>query len=224
MSHEWDELAEWWLDELDTDPTYQAVVVPLILRMLGGRAGVIVDVGCGNGHVMSHLADLPGVVVHGCDVNQDLLRRANGHGPVFRVELPRMPLGSGSVDGTVVVLSFEHFDDAIFTELARVVRHGGFLAAVANHPFITAPGASSVIDPTDGEVFWRPGSYLAAGETVEEAGDRTVTFKHRPLGELLTAAAAAGWALDELVEVPFESGGLPDAGLPRLIGARWIRA
>ena len=223
MNHEWDGLAEWWLDELNTDLTYETTVVPLILRMLGSRSGVIVDVGCGNGHVMSQLADRSDVRVYGCDINQDLLGQAQAHGPVVRVDLPRMPFGTASADGAIVVLSFEHLDDAIFDELARVVRPGGFLATVANHPFITAAGASSVIDPTDGEIFWRPGSYLEAGETHEEAGDRTVTFKHRPFGEFLTVAAAASWALDELVEIPFQPGGLPDAGLPRLVGARWIR-
>ena len=75
MNHEWDGLAEWWLDELNTDLTYETTVVPLILRMLGSRSGVIVDVGCGNGHVMSQLADRSDVRVYGCDIIRICLDR-----------------------------------------------------------------------------------------------------------------------------------------------------
>lgn len=222
MTNEWDHLEDWWRQELDSDPTYDQVVVPLILDMVGPGAGRVLDVGCGNGRIMRELTGR-GFEAVGCDINASLLGEARSAGPVIRVDLPSIPLRTGSVDGVVVVLSFEHFADAVFDELARVIRPGGWMASVVNHPFVTARGAASVIDPTDGEVFWRPGSYLEAGANPEDVGDRTVTFQHRPMGEFLTVAADAGFALAELREVPFAPGGLPDAGLPRLMGVRWTR-
>ena len=222
MSREWDELADWWLTELESDPTYEQVVVPLLLDLVAADRGTVLDVGCGNGRIM---ARLKGGELHpiGCDLNFSLLADASRVGSVIRVHLPGIPLRDASIDGAVVVLSFEHFSDEIFTELARVIRPGGWMAAVANHPFVTAPGSASVIDPTDGEVFWRPGTYLERGETIEDADGRPVTFLHRPLGNLLSLAADAGFLLTTLREVPLEAGGLPDAGLPRLIGVRWAR-
>jgi len=84
------------------------------------------------------------------------------------------------------------------------------------------------VDPTDGELFWRWGTYLADGSTEEPAGDEQVTFFHRPLAGLLNAAAAAGWALDRTVEQPVA--GAPEdrllsaqSHIPRLLGLRWIR-
>lgn len=222
MSREWDSLAEWWLLELESDPTYEQVVVPLLLDLVAADRGTVLDVGCGNGRIMAMLKDGD---LHpiGCDVNSTLLKDASRVAPVMQVELPGVPLRDGSLDGGVVVLSFEHFSDEIFVELARVIRSGGWLAAVANHPFVTAPGSASVIDPTDGEVFWRPGTYLERGSTLEDADGQPVTFIHRPLGQLLNVAADAGFALTTLREEPLDAGGLPDAGLPRLIGVRWTR-
>ncbi|MBK5267201.1 MAG: class I SAM-dependent methyltransferase [Acidimicrobiia bacterium] len=222
MTNEWDDLADWWREELETDPTYVEVVVPLLLAMLATRTGTVLDVGCGNGRIMGELA-LAGLEPVGCDINTSLLAEAAKFGPVMRLELPGLPIRRASMDGAVVVLSFEHLENEIFSELARVIRPGGWLVAVANHPFITAPDSASVIDPTDGEVFWRPGTYLDAGSSIEDANGQPVTFLHRPIGEFLTTAAKAGFSLNELREVPFEPGGLPDAGLPRLIGVRWAR-
>lgn len=222
MSREWDDLADWWLTELESDPTYEQVVVPLLMELVAADRGTVLDVGCGNGRIMAMLkgADLNLI---GCDLNAPLLSDARLIAPVMRVDLPDIPLRDGSIDGAVVVLSFEHFADEIFAELARVIRPGGWMAAVANHPFVTAPGSASVIDPTDGEVFWRPGTYLDRGETIEDADGQPVTFIHRPLGHLLSTSADAGFSLTTLREVPLEAGGLPDAGLPRLIGVRWAR-
>ena len=222
MSREWDDLADWWLTELESDPTYEQVVVPLLLHLVAADRGTVLDVGCGNGRIMAQLQGGEFEPV-GCDLNATLLKNASLLAPVMRVDLPGIPLRDGAIDGAVVVLSFEHFSDEIFAELARVIRPGGWMAAVANHPFVTAPGSASVIDPTDGEVFWRPGTYLDRGETIEDADGQSVTFIHRPLGHLLGVAADAGFSLTTLREVPLEAGGLPDAGLPRLIGVRWAR-
>jgi SAM-dependent methyltransferase len=130
------------------------------------------------------------------------------------------------------VLVLEHIDDleTLFAETARVVRHGGTFTLVVNHPQITAPGAAPVVDPIDGEVYWRWGRYLEAGSTDEPAGDSTVTFHHRTMAGLLGAAADSGWVLGAISER-----GLPEhsadgdplmelqRGLPRLLGVRWWR-
>ncbi len=222
MTREWDDLDEWWLEELESDPTYEQVVLPLLLDVAGAEPGPVLDVACGNGRIMAAL-NVAGLGSIGCDVNEAFLGQARRFGPVFRVDLPGLPVRTASLGGAVVVLSFEHLPDEIFAELARVLRPGAWLAAVANHPFITAPGSASVIDPTDGEVFWRPGTYLDAGSTEEDANGKTVTFLHRPIGEWLTAASDAGFDLAVLREVSLDVGGLPDAGLPRLVGVRWTR-
>jgi SAM-dependent methyltransferase len=228
---EWNDLADWWREELASDPAYGAEVAPLLMHLLTIEPGSrVLELGPGTGWAMASLREA-GIRPFGCELNAELAASAGRSGPVVRARLPDLAwCRDGVFDGTFAVLVLEHLenDAALFEEAARIVRPGGWLVLIANHPQITAPQAAPVVDPTDGEVFWRWGGYLQRGHSVEQEGGRSVTFYHRPLGTMLTAAAAAGWILDELVEQ-----GMPDeiddpllqlqVGLPRLLGVRWVR-
>ncbi len=50
---------------------------------------------------------------------------------------------------------------------------GGPLVLVVNHPLFTAPGSGPIVDPTDGEVFWRWGTYLEVGARRRNRGFMT---------------------------------------------------
>lgn len=224
----WQDLDSWWTDELAVDPGYEEDVTPLALQLLDPQPGrLYLDVGCGDGRMMRHLARSLGV-----DDNVVLLRQAVSAGPVVRGRLPSLSyLASECVDGALVVLVLEHISDHVtfFSELARVTRPGGVLALVANHPYYTAPD-SAPIEESDGETTWRPGRYFSHGYTDEPAGERTVRFYHRPMGDLLTTAAIAGWDLRKLIEQGPSDGQIrrhpPLAAqrhFPRLLGARWVR-
>ena len=109
-----------------------------------------------------------------------------------------------------------------------VFRGGGTLVVVMNHPAYTPSGAGPVIDPTDGEVYWRWGDYTEEGAGDEPAGDGSITFHHRPLGTVLTTAADAGWVLERVVERPATGEALAaligdQRHIPRLLGVRWRR-
>ena len=119
------------------------------------------------------------------------------------IELPDLAaIGDASVDGAYVVLALEHIHDldGFFANVARVVRPGGRLAAVLNHPVYTAPNSGPVLDRTDNEMYWRFGDYLHPGASTEPAGEGQVEFIHRPLNVLFNAAAAAGWILEHVEE------------------------
>lgn len=199
---DWGDLAGWWFAEAD-DPAYREEVVPLFLEVFRPRRGqVMLDLGCGDGRIGGRLA-ARGVRVIGVDVNLELARLASGRHPVFLRRLPDLAcVRDAAVDGAYAVLALEHFEDAgcFFAETARVTRAGGSLAIVINHPVYTAPRSGPVVDPTDGELFWRFGDYLSRGRTRELARDRSVEFIHRPVGALLTEAATAGWSLEKVLE------------------------
>lgn len=219
----WDGLAEWWTTETEADPTYVSHVVPLVSELLPA-AGLFLDAGCGEGQVSRLLKSNQRLMI-GCDVNQQLCLQARSAMPVVRAQLPDLAwLKATSVDGVFLTLVIEHLDDldSIFLETLTVSRPGGCLIIVANHPIVTAPGSANILDPEDGEVFWRPGQYLTAGQTEERAGDAKVTFYHRPLADILNAAAQAGWVLDAVREQPLPNG-TPDSGVPRLLGLRWTK-
>ena len=229
MSGKWD--PQWWLAEVLSDPTYQEEVSPFLIDLLRPQPEALyLDLGCGEGQGMRTVA-AAGAPVVGCDQDPVLLGHAAAAGPVVQCVLPELPwLADGTVGGAFAVLVVEHLEDhrRLLAEVARVVTGGGLLVIISNHPAFTAPGAGPLIDPFDGEVTWRWGAYLQPGTSVEPAGSTNLMMHHRPLGDLLTAAAEAGWALQRLEERgPGEAAADRDPLLaaqrhiPRLIGLRF---
>jgi SAM-dependent methyltransferase len=210
------------------DPSYSEDVVPMLHDLIGDPGGRVLDLGCGEGHIM---ATFPGVAVLGCDVTPALLSEARSVGPVIRCRLPDLGwLRTGSIEAAYAVFVFEHLPDlaTMFEEAGRVVRPGGSLVVVANHPAYTARGAGPVIDQSDGEVLWRWGPYFEHSSSLEPVGAVLVTFFHRPLGAVLTTAAEAGWDLRRMVEIGLGSASVAgDPGyvgqehMPRMVGMRW---
>jgi SAM-dependent methyltransferase len=221
----WDEaLAAWWLEEVATDPGYERDVDPLLSAVLpADRGGLLLDVGCGQGRSLGRYGKTVGL-----ELLPTLAAVAARKGPVVQADLVQpLPFGDGSFAGAYVVLVLEHLLDPVplAKELARVVQKGGWCALVHNHPVLTAPESGPVVDTGDGEVMWRWGDYLGKGWTDEPAGDGSVRFHHRTLGDLLGMFASAGWSLEELREAP---AGDPDdpllqaqRSIPRLIAMRW---
>ncbi|HJQ96613.1 MAG TPA: class I SAM-dependent methyltransferase [Acidimicrobiia bacterium] len=226
----WGNLADWWLQELSSDPAYREEIAPQLLGLLRPEPGRrYLDVGCGEGRMMKSVTAAGGSVV-GCDMNPFLLRKAQG--PVVRAVLPDLGwVRPDAFDGAFLGLVLEHLagELELFQALAAAVKAGGVLAVMINHPIWTAPG-SSPIEQADGEILWRPGRYFGRGHSDEPAGRRKVRFYHRTLASLLTSAANVGWDLQEVEESgisPASVARIPDyAGqeeIPRLLGLRWIR-
>ena len=224
---EWDRLADWWLGEV-ADPAYREEVHPLVLDLVGDVAGLrVLEVGAGEGQVLRLLRE-KGAETFGMDLSARLAGKA---GASFVGRLPSLAaVHDTATDMIVAVLVLEHLRslEGLFEEFHRITRIGGACVLVGNHPLMTAPGSAPITDPTDGEVFLRPGDYFAEGFTDEPAGPGTVRFHHRPLGFLLEAAAGAGWSLERFQEVGISAGRVARdpsyAGqeqLPRLLGVRW---
>jgi SAM-dependent methyltransferase len=172
-----------------------------------------------------------GAKPYGIDLSVELLMTSRFVGPVIRGLFPSLGCIRDNVfDAALVSLVVEHLEDeaTFFAELGRVVRSGGRLALVVNHPMFTAPASAPIQE--DDEVLWRPGRYFERGYTDEKAGEGTIRFHHRTMAELLNAASAGGWDLERMVEV-----GATDTQverhpaldqqrhIPRLLGVAWTR-
>ena len=216
--------AEWWREEVGADPVYARDVDPLLEELLDGVGpGSTIDLGCGDGRLLGRHAAV------GVDRSTDLVSAAARRGSAVVADVGCLPFATGAWIAAYAVLVLEHVADPVplFAETARIVAPGGILAIVVNHPVYTAPGAGPFVDPADGEVLWRWGAYLQRGAAAEPAGGDSIVFHHRPLGDLLTTAASAGWQLERLVEHSLDPAGdallAAQTDVPRLLGARWKR-
>ena len=230
---DWDDIADWWVDTLRDDPTQSTDTSDLLVELVAGTSGRTIDLGCGEGQGMR----LIGRPVVGTDRSFALLTRASRAGPVVQARLPDLSwVRPGCLDRAIGVGIVDMIDDhaGLFANAARAVRSGGHLIVVMNHPVATAPGSEPLVDP-DGEVLWRWGSYLVSGSWPQGAGDgtadRNVELVHRPLGDLLTIAAEAGWSLEKMIErgpsaeaIERFPGFRGQGHIPSMLGLRWRRA
>lgn len=226
IGENWDAIAQWWMDDITSDPTYPHDVHPLLSRTMPQDPGRTLDLGCGEGQGMR----IVGGNVFGADLSTALLAESDAVGRVVALRAPQLAAFRNDAFDTVYsiyLLDLLDDDEGFFTETARIVRPGGALVVIMNHPVYTAPGSAPLID-ADGEVLWRWGAYFARGSSVEPVRERTVEFHHRPMGHLVSSAAAAGWNLEAMEELPLSLESIAAMPgyegqelIPRLIGLRW---
>ncbi|MEA3511839.1 MAG: class I SAM-dependent methyltransferase [Actinomycetota bacterium] len=227
----WDGIGEWWVSEVADDPVYREDVGPMLDRLLNETSGPFLELGCGEGQWLRRLG--PHTSAFGTDASQLLLTRAIKTAPVARAVLPDLDWVRSGVIGTAVslfVLELIEDHEKFFAEAARIVAPGGSLVLIFNHPVFTAPDSGPFMDP-DLDVFWRWGSYLELGSSGVPAGSQTIVMYHRSIAEILTSAAHAGWALEEMIEAPLGAAAIErepsyagQEGIPRFFGARWRRS
>jgi len=105
-----------------------------LARAVGGDARIVLDLACGSGPMTREL-DQPGRQVIGVDLSAAELRVAAGRhpGPWVQADALRLPFADASVDavttcmGLVVVMPLS----GLISEVARVLKPGGVLAAIA---------------------------------------------------------------------------------------------
>lgn len=136
----YDAVAELY-DEAFADITVRQVEVRWIERHLPARAPSggaprVLDVGCGNGALLAHLAPRLASGV-GVDRSAGMIRAARRRQAAHAslrfevVDGPRLPLGDDSVDVVISMLSFRYLDwDPIMQEIRRVLAPGGTLLVV----------------------------------------------------------------------------------------------
>jgi SAM-dependent methyltransferase len=203
----WATQAVWWQQGFTggVDAEYTEQILPLLSSYLSG-AELILDAGCGEGQCARHLA-AGGSRVVGIDVTLEHLRvacaRSAGDTAYLRGSVEALPIRDGSVDAAMMVLVLEHILEwrSALAQVARVVRPGGKVALLLNHPLLQTPDSGWIDDRILGEQYWRVGPYLVEDESLEEI-ERGVTlrFCHRPLSLYINAAVDGGLDLVRMDE------------------------
>lgn len=102
--------------------------------LMSQTRGKALDIACGTGKVISLLADIPLLEVHGCDISDMLIAKAMERGiPAAHLEVcdaTQLPYQDNAFDYSYSIGSLEHFTDEgitkFITEAARVTRNGSF--------------------------------------------------------------------------------------------------
>lgn len=214
----WGAVAEWYDDLLEQSAdSFQAkVIMPNLLRVLEPRAGVtVLDVACGQGYFSRAFAQ-NGATVVGCDISRELIDLAVKASPeTIRYEAtPANSLSfmaDGSVDAVTIVLALQNIEDlaGALGESARVLKKGGRLLVVLNHPAFRVPQRSSwQWDEDENKQYRRIDGYMSnaqlridmtPGEKHASKKKFTVSF-HRPLQVYFKALGKAGFAVTRLEE------------------------
>jgi 2-polyprenyl-6-hydroxyphenyl methylase/3-demethylubiquinone-9 3-methyltransferase len=175
---------------------------PATLSLLGEVAGLrVLDAGCGPG-ICSEILARAGATVHGIDFVPKMValarRRCAGLPATFAVgDLAGLDGLEGAFDGILCSLALdyvEHLADA-FAGFRRAARPDGFLVFSMAHPM-----SDWMNERIRGDGVYHERSRFGLHWTGFGEPPPFVEAYRRPLSEILNALAAAGWALERIVE------------------------
>ncbi|MCG8914526.1 class I SAM-dependent methyltransferase [Actinokineospora sp. PR83] len=200
VENDYDSFAEAYTVENDTSLINAYYTRPAIVDLAGDVAGRrVLDAGCGSGAVAEALRDR-GATVAGFDRSAkmvELARQRLGDDADLRVaDIARpLPYPDGAFDDVVAALVLHYLEDwaAPLAELRRVLKPGGRLIVVVNHPIVY-----KIVHPG--------GDYFATAKWSDEYtfnGQQAVlTYWHRPLHAMTDAFTAAGLRTAVISEPP----------------------
>ncbi|ANZ43556.1 methyltransferase [Lentzea guizhouensis] len=200
VENDYDGFAEAYTAENETSLLNAYYARPAIVDLAGDVAGRrILDAGCGAGPVSVALRDR-GAVVSGFDRSAkmvELARQRLGDDVDLRVAdiTGPLPYPDGAFDDAVAALVLHYLEDwtAPLAELRRVLKPGGRLIVVVNHPILL-------------KMVHRETDYFATTKWSDEYnfnGQKAVlTYWHRPLHAMTDAFTAAGFRTAVISEPP----------------------
>ncbi len=210
----WGKVAPWYSEYLETtEDSYQKqVILPNLLRVLGGKPGKVLDIACGQGFFARAMREA-GASVVGADISAALVAEAKRLSPkdisFYTAPADKLAFASdASFNAAVVVLAIQNIEDiaAAFKEAARILAPHGRLILVMMHPAFRIPQKTSWgWDEATKTQYRRADSYLSAtrAELVVHPGraksEVTVSY-HRSLQDFSKALAKAGFAITKLEE------------------------
>lgn len=190
-------IAERYIELFGSSHQVHADDLALIARHLSIRPGVVLDAGCGPGHLTAHLRSLD-VDATGIDLVPKFIAHARSSYPDGRYELGslhRLPVPDGSVAGILAWYSLIHvppgeFDD-VLAELRRAM----------------APAGTLVVGFFD-------------GDEIVAFDHKVVTAYFWPVDELSARLRRAGFMEVERLQrpAPAESGPRPHAAIAASVG------
>src|SRR3954470_12102030 len=203
----WNEGAAAWVGLIrDGDPPMHAHDAT-IWQLVPPPGGLTLDVGCGEGRWTRELG-ARGYDVVGIDVSEKLVEEARAAHPDGRYDIAgveQLPVADAAAHFVLCVNVLMHVFDLgkAADELARVLCPGGVLVTGLMHPVAEA----GRYDEEEDEL--RFSGYFEREPHTVPLGHVHVEHQHRTVEEYVRTFLAAGFALDDLREVPGRTGAFP---------------
>lgn len=211
----WGAVSHWYDTHLETnEDTYQAkVIAPNLLRLIGAVTGKnILDIASGQGYFSRLLRDA-GATVSGIDISPELVlyakKRSNNSIEYVTGSADDLSyFKKGTFDSAICVLALQNIENVsgMLSEAKRVLREGGKLILVLNHPTFRVPKQSDWGYDEKKKVQYRRVDRYLSEETVKivmnpgKQGSVTTISFHRPLQFYFKAFNKAGFAVSRIEE------------------------
>ncbi|MEN9649705.1 MAG: hypothetical protein RL094_672 [Candidatus Parcubacteria bacterium] len=211
----WGKVASWYDEYLsDSDSYQQQVILPNIQRIVDPQKGQrILDLACGQGFFAAHMA-ASGADIMGVDISSELVQTAKK-----KIRLPNVIfevssahklgfLKDASYDTVYSVLAAQNIKelDETFAECQRILKPGGRLVLVLNHPTFRVPQSSDWYFDEQGKRQGRV-TYKYLSETQVKidmypgSEKKVFTYSfHRPLQVFIKWLTKRGFAITRLEE------------------------
>ncbi|MEK7610068.1 MAG: class I SAM-dependent methyltransferase [Patescibacteria group bacterium] len=220
----WDNVADWYDDMLEQNPdSFQKnVLMPNLIRIVEPKKGMtILDLACGQGYFARAFFQ-NGAKVIGYDISKELITLALEQEKKRKLEEDKIQfhvspadslpfIKDGTIDVVTIVLALQNIENiqGVFTECSRVLKIGGRLVIVINHPAFRIPQRSGWgWDEKTGKQYRQLDAYMSddqikidmtPGEKLPQKKKSTISF-HRPLQSYFKAISKAGFSVTRLEE------------------------
>ncbi len=207
----WEVAADWYDTHLQNTDTYHAkVVLPNLLRVLDLKPGDhVLDLACGQGYFTHHfLAATKHVVA--VDLSPSLASiaaKVNTEAQVHVAPAQSLTFAhDASFDIVVCVLALQNMEklEAVFAEVARVLKPNGRFVFVLNHPTFRIPKVSSWGFDGNHAQYRRIDKYLSAFKAkidMRPGTDTSHTWSfHYSLQDIMKSLRKSNFAITRLEE------------------------
>ncbi len=210
----WGNVASWYDDVVEREGSYQRdLILPNLLRLLDIKKGDnIADIACGQGFFSREFAK-GGALVSGFDISPELIKIANlksvNSGVSFFVSpADKLKTEDQKFNKATIVLALQDIENlnGVLVETGRVLKNGGQLFIVMNHPTFRIPKRSAWgFDEKNGIQYRRIDEYISESRikiNVNPGKEKSAVtnYFHRPLQTYFKAFEKAGFVVARLEE------------------------
>jgi ubiquinone/menaquinone biosynthesis C-methylase UbiE len=177
------------------------IEVPAMLDLVRsvGVGKVILDAGCGSGDLVAEVSKFANSCI-GIDISETMISLARNtyHSHDFRVAgIDKLEFNGKSFDIVYSSLVLHYFDDLnpVFTEVARVLKPGGFFNFSIHHPF-----AEIFVDSGDVDYPFKVGKYFHQEKYEWGMAGMVLESYHHTFEAISKPSLSAGFTIESIVE------------------------